>query len=61
MVLNNRLNLLFSIIYYYIELIKIQYYITILYYSYINRKIENLNRILNKILIKILIDKSIKL
>ena len=46
---------------YYFKYIDIKYRITIFYYSRINKKVKNLNNLINSILIKLLINKSIKL
>jgi hypothetical protein len=51
------MNLISAVIKYYVSLLKVRYRIIISYYPRINRKIENLNEILKRILIKYLIKK----
>ena len=57
---NNEINLLKKIIKHYFRIFSIRLKNTISYYSKTNQKIENLNKTLNNILIKYLINKSTK-
>ncbi|KAM0798433.1 hypothetical protein BDR22DRAFT_808903, partial [Usnea florida] len=57
LLLDNRTNFLNRVVALYLIYLKTRYYIIILYYPRINRKVKNLNSLLGKILIKYLINK----
>ena len=59
--LNNRTNLLAEAVRYYVNLLKACHHMIISYYSRTNRKIENLNDLINHMLIKYLMSKSTRL
>ena len=57
---NNSLNLLLGTVSYYLNLLKTRYWLTTPYYPRTNRKVENLNGLLGRILTKYLIGKLTK-
>jgi hypothetical protein len=59
-ILDNSQNLLSGVVAYYLKLLKTRYRTTIPYYPRINGKVENLNRLLGRILTKYLIGKPTK-
>ena len=59
--LNNNINLISAVVKHYINQLNAQHYIITFYHSIINEKMKNLNRTLNQMLTKYLINKLIKL